>query len=109
MAHLRRRLLLSAILPVLLALLTQGAHAQRPARADAFARAEANAALANEAFVRSDRLMMDWLSLADPATGLLPHVLLTPIWLPRQRSRDCSAQATWHLVVGTRPCSTSIT
>ena len=33
----------------------------------------ANARLANEAFVRSDRLMMDWLTLADPRSGLLPR------------------------------------
>ena len=38
-----------------------------------FAQAAANAKLANEAFVRTDRLMMDWLTLADPRTGLLPR------------------------------------
>ena len=40
-----------------------------------FAQAAANAKLANEAFVRSDRLMMDWLTLADPRSGLLPRIM----------------------------------
>jgi hypothetical protein len=66
--------------------------AQQSLRSDRalFAEAAGNAKLANEAFVRSDRLMMDWLSLADPRTGLLPRMATGPdrdIW----NAKDCAA------------------
>jgi len=63
-----------------------------------FARAAANARLANEAFVRSDRLMMDWLTLADPRTGLLPRMAEgkdRDIW----NAKDCAADLYPFLVL----------
>jgi hypothetical protein len=63
-----------------------------------FAQAAANARLANEAFVRSDRLMMDWLSLADPRTGLLPRMAEgrdRDIW----NAKDCAADLYPFLVL----------
>ena len=63
-----------------------------------FAQAAANGRLANEAFVRSDRLMMDWLTVADPRTGLLPRMVLGPdrdIW----NAKDCAADLYPFLVL----------
>jgi hypothetical protein len=77
---------------------TVPASAQRPATAaSSFAKAAANAKLANEAFVRSDRLMMDWLSLADPISGLLPRTTTTDrdIW----NAKDCAADLYPFLVL----------
>jgi hypothetical protein len=72
---------------------------QRPATADgpAFAEAAANGRLANEAFVRSDRLMMDWLTLADPRSGLLPRNTTgdRDIW----NAKDCAADLYPFLVL----------
>lgn len=97
MVHLRGLLSASGILPLLLALSSGAAGAQGPARAAAFARAQANGVLANEAFVRSDRLMMDWLSLADPETGLLPRNTTSDadIW----NAKDCAADLYPFLVL----------
>lgn len=64
----------------------------------AFAMAVENARLANEAFVRSDRLMMDWLTLADPRTGLLPRMASgkdRDIW----NAKDCAADLYPFLVL----------
>src|SRR5215218_8818116 len=63
----------------------------------AFAQAAANAKLANEAFVRSDRLMMDWLTLADPRSGLLPRNTTADkdIW----NAKDCAADLYPFLVL----------
>jgi hypothetical protein len=64
--------------------------AQSSPRDGLFAEASANGRLANEAFVRSDRLMMDWLSLADPRSGLLPRMAVgkdSDIW----NAKDCAA------------------
>ena len=73
--------------------------AQRPAADEAasFAQAAANAKLANEAFIRSDRLMMDWLSLADPISGLLPRTTTNDrdIW----NAKDCAADLYPFLVL----------
>jgi hypothetical protein len=63
-----------------------------------FAQAAANGRLANEAFVRSDRLMMDWLTVADPRTGLLPRMVMGPdrdIW----NAKDCAADLYPFLVL----------
>ena len=62
-----------------------------------FAQAAANAKLANEAFVRSDRLMMDWLTLADPRSGLLPRNTTADrdIW----NAKDCAADLYPFLVL----------
>ena len=72
---------------------------QRSAVADApaFAAAVANGRLANEAFVRSDRLMMDWLTLADPRSGLLPRNTTgdRDIW----NAKDCAADLYPFLVL----------
>ena len=76
-----------------------GAWGQGAASADrsAFAAAAANARLANEAFVRSDRLMMDWLTLADPRSGLLPRNTTADrdIW----NAKDCAADLYPFLVL----------
>ncbi|MEO8563604.1 MAG: hypothetical protein ABI601_16120, partial [bacterium] len=63
----------------------------------AFARAATNGRLANEAFERSDRLMMDWLTLADPRSGLLPRNTTTDsdIW----NAKDCAADLFPFLVL----------
>jgi len=62
-----------------------------------FAQASANGRLANEAFVRSDRLMMDWLTLADPRSGLLPRNTTSDsdIW----NAKDCAADLYPFLVL----------
>ena len=63
-----------------------------------FTLAARNARLANEAFVRSDRLMMDWLTLADPRTGLLPRMAEgrdRDIW----NAKDCAADLYPFLVL----------
>ena len=63
-----------------------------------FTLAARNAWLANEAFVRSDRLMMDWLTLADPRTGLLPRMAEgkdRDIW----NAKDCAADLYPFLVL----------
>ena len=63
-----------------------------------FVQAAINARLANEAFARSDRLMMDWLSLADPRTGLLPRMAEgrdRDIW----NAKDCAADLYPFLVL----------
>jgi hypothetical protein len=64
---------------------------------DPFVEATANARMANEAFVRSDRLMMDWLTLADPRSGLLPRNTTTDrdIW----NAKDCAADLYPFLVL----------
>ncbi len=57
----------------------------------AFAVAAANGRAANEGFVRSRRLMRDWLTFADPATGLLPRHLQgegLDIWNAQDTSAD---------------------
>lgn len=46
---------------------------ERASSEDAFVRAARNGRLASEAFERSDRLMRDWLTLADSSSGLLPR------------------------------------
>ena len=68
-----------------------------PASGSAFAEAAANARLASEAFVRSDRLMMDWLTLADPRSGLLPRNTTADrdIW----NAKDCAADLYPFLVL----------
>ena len=79
--------------------LAPSAQGQRRAAIDgaAFAEAAANARLANEAFVRSDRLMMDWLTLADPRSGLLPRNTTNDrdIW----NAKDCAADLYPFLVL----------
>ena len=73
----------------------QGANEAKP---DAFAQAAVNGRLANEAFVRSDRLMMDWLSVADPRSGLLPRMVEgkdRDIW----NAKDCAADLYPFLVL----------
>jgi hypothetical protein len=84
---------------ILLWLATPAA-AQQPGRAgsDAFNQAASNGRLANEAFVRSDRLMMDWLSVADPRSGLLPRMAMgqdRDIW----NAKDCAADLYPFLVL----------
>ena len=61
--------------------------AQREA---AFVEAAANARAANEALVRSQRVMYGWLQHADPRTGLLPRNLLESrdIWNARDAAAD---------------------
>ena len=75
-----------------------GAEAVAPAEAGvgaasdaAFALAAENARAANEAFVRSRRLMRDWLTFADPASGLLPRHLQgdgLDLWNAQDTSAD---------------------
>ena len=72
--------------------------AQAPSRDRLFAEAAANGRLANEALVRSDRLMMDWLSIADPRSGLLPRMAVgkdSDIW----NAKDCAADLYPFLVL----------
>jgi hypothetical protein len=93
-----RRLLARAAPFVALTCLTASAQAQRAAPDPAaFAQAEANGRAANEAFVRSDRLMMDWLSLADPRSGLLPRNTTgdADLW----NAKDCAADLYPFLVL----------
>jgi hypothetical protein len=90
----------ASVIACALALGATHARAQSTSRAerDAFAAATANARLANEAFVRSDRLMMDWLSVADPRTGLLPRMAVgkdSDIW----NAKDCAADLYPFLVL----------
>lgn len=61
-----------------------------PAADSLFAVAAANARGANEALVRSRRLMLAWLEHADPATGLLPRNLMddSDIWNARDAAAD---------------------
>jgi hypothetical protein len=57
----------------------------------AFAAAAENGRAANEAFIRSHRLMVDWLAFADPASGLLPRYLeggSRDIWNAQDTSAD---------------------
>lgn len=96
----RNRLGASAILGVAFTLVVaRPASSQRSSgsEAAAFTQAAANARLANEAFVRSDRLMMDWLSLADPVSGLLPRTTTDDrdIW----NAKDCAADLYPFLVL----------
>jgi hypothetical protein len=72
----------------LLALLT-GAYAPRALEGQ-FEQAAANARAANEALVRSQRVMYAWLQHTDPRTGLLPRNLLesTDIWNARDAAAD---------------------
>ena len=90
---------LPALALALVAALPPSAWGQRRATIDgaAFAEAAANARLANEAFVRSDRLMMDWLTLADPRSGLLPRNTTNDrdIW----NAKDCAADLYPFLVL----------
>jgi hypothetical protein len=77
---------------------TAASQVANEAKTDAFAQAAVNGRLANEAFVRSDRLMMDWLSLADPRTGLLPRMVEgkdRDIW----NAKDCAADLYPFLVL----------
>ena len=88
-----RRLLLAVLAPALALLAAPSTTAaQRPDAAEtaAFAQADVNGRLANEAFVRSDRLMMDWLTLADPRTGLLPRNTTadSDIWNAKDAAAD---------------------
>jgi hypothetical protein len=89
----------SAAVVTLVLLTATPARAQHAPPRDAalFSQAAANAKLANEAFVRSDRLMMDWLSLADPISGLLPRTTTTDrdIW----NAKDCAADLYPFLVL----------
>src|SRR5436190_22306001 len=90
------RSVLALALLVALASPMSGQHAVRTA-GSAFTAAAANARLANEAFVRSDRLMMDWLTLADSITGLLPRNTTNDrdIW----NAKDCAADLYPFLVL----------
>jgi hypothetical protein len=97
-----RRLIASvaALIATLSVALSPRASAQRApssTMARALAQATANGRLANEAFVRSDRLMMDWLTLADPISGLLPRTVTTDrdIW----NAKDCAADLYPFLVL----------
>lgn len=58
--------------------------------ADGFAEAARNGHAANEALVRSDRLMRAWLEHADPVSGLLPRNLMadSDIWNARDAAAD---------------------
>ncbi len=68
------------------------AAAPQAAPADpAFDAAAANGRAANEAFVRSQRLMLDWLTFADPISGLLPRHLTgdgLDIWNAQDTAAD---------------------
>ena len=79
--------------------LVADAHAQQAGRMPpaTFTEAAANARLANEGFVRADRLMMDWLTLADPRSGLLPRNTTNDrdIW----NAKDCAADLYPFLVL----------
>jgi hypothetical protein len=77
-----------------------GAQRQSGGESAAFAQAARNGALANEAFVRSDRLMMDWLTLADPRSGLLPRNTTesSDLW----NAKDCAADLYPFLVLTAR-------
>ena len=93
-----RRLRETAILLALAVPTTGVAPQARPSKGDPFVEAAANGRLANEAFVRSDRLMMDWLTLADPRTGLLPRMAMgqdRDIW----NAKDCAADLYPFLVL----------
>jgi hypothetical protein len=68
-------LLVSACAPAPSAVSTPRAISSPQASDAAFAAAAENGRAANEAFVRSRRLMVDWLAFADPASGLLPRYL----------------------------------
>ena len=87
----------AAILPTLLAPAESGSQRAPRREEAAFVEAAANARLANEAFVRSDRLMMDWLTLADPRSGLLPRNTTADrdIW----NAKDCAADLYPFLVL----------
>jgi hypothetical protein len=96
--------IVTSLLPLLLLALFPGTVApqarvqQGPGRDAAdFALAERNGRLANEAFERSDRLMMDWLTLADPRSGLLPRNTTADvdIW----NAKDCAADLYPFLVL----------
>jgi hypothetical protein len=77
-----------------------GAQRQSVSETAGFAQAARNGALANEAFVRSDRLMMDWLTLADPRSGLLPRNVTDSkdLW----NAKDCAADLYPFLVLTAR-------
>jgi hypothetical protein len=80
-------------------MLSAGAlRAQAPQPDAIFAEAAENGRLANEALVRADRLMMDWLSVADPRSGLLPRMAVgqdSDIW----NAKDCAADLYPFLVL----------
>ncbi len=63
--------------------------ARKPLEANLFARAEANARLANEAFYRCRRYVDGWLAHADPDTGLIPRNLReSNYWNGRDSAAD---------------------
>ena len=77
---------------VLCLALLSAACAHRPTAVPdpAFERAARNGEAANEALLRSHRLMLDWLEQADSATGLLPRNLQADrdIWNARDAAAD---------------------
>jgi hypothetical protein len=91
MTHALRRSARAAALLLLVAT-TPIAGQPRSARSRSadFAQAAANGRLANEALVRSDRLMMDWLTLADSVSGLLPRNTTadSDIWNAKDTAAD---------------------
>jgi hypothetical protein len=92
-------MLAGAALSALVLVSAPRAMAQRSGEREsaAFTQAARNGRLANEAFDRSDRLMMDWLTLADPRSGLLPRNTTndTDIW----NAKDCAADLYPFLVL----------
>jgi hypothetical protein len=92
-------MLAGAALSALVLVSAPPAMAQRSGEREsaAFAQAARNGRLANEAFDRSDRLMMDWLTLADPRSGLLPRNTTndTDVW----NAKDCAADLYPFLVL----------
>lgn len=65
----------------------------KPMNRDLFVKATENGKLANEGFVRSQRLMEDWMTFRDPRTGLLPRNLYgrgdaSYIWDPKDAAAD---------------------
>jgi hypothetical protein len=81
-----------AILLILATVLGHAAVARgddpEPGAAAQFAKASANAAAAQEALLRSRRLMHAWLTHADPRTGLIPRNLNQPQWVLKDSAAD---------------------
>jgi len=93
--HVRRTLSLACVASV--AITASAASQSAGVRATGeFAQAAANGRLANEAFVRSDRLMMDWLTLADPRSGLLLEPAGAAAWAWRGADPEGFAAPTLH-------------
>ena len=74
------------------------AAAESTAAGDAVAVAEANGALAREAFTRADRVAAAWLAGVDPRLGLLPRKQLPGTSQYRWNTRDVAADLYSHLV-----------